>query len=135
VTTGIRRVLAAGGWAPLAVFLLHVVLDAGLDAYAAWPRADVPMHFAGGAAMCFFLSRVLRPLLRDMPGARRTLLESLLAGGLTVTVAVFWEFAEFGLDRAAGMNLQVGLGNTMQDLALGIVGAAAYLATRATIRR
>jgi hypothetical protein len=127
-------VLVAGGWAPLAVFLLHVVLDAGLDAYAAWPRADVPMHFAGGAAMCFFLSRVVRPLVAGATTGRAAALETLLAGSLTVTVAVLWEFGEFALDRLVGSTLQVGLANTMQDLALGMLGALAYLATVASTR-
>jgi hypothetical protein len=125
----VRRVFAAGGWAPLAVFLLHVVIDRGFDGYATWPHGDVPMHFLGGVAMCFFLARMVRPLLPATPGARTLLLECLLAGGLTVTAAVVWEFAEFALDHAAGTNLQVSLANTMQDLALGIVGAAAWLGT------
>jgi hypothetical protein len=43
---------------------------------------------------------------------------------LVSTVAVFWEFAEFLLDRFLGTDLQISLQNTMQDLLMGILGAA-----------
>jgi hypothetical protein len=127
------RLLAVGGWAPLSLFLLHVALDAGLDAYAAWPRADVPMHLAGGAAMAFFVSRCLRVLTRESANCRVVAVELTLVVSLTMTAAVVWELGEFALDRLADTRLQVSLANTMQDLACGGLGAAAFVA--AGVRR
>jgi hypothetical protein len=129
---GARRLLVIGGWAPLLVFLAHVVGDLVFDVYDGWPAADVPMHFAGGLAMAFFVSRCVRPLTADVAkSSQSAALELVLAGSLTATAAVAWEFAEFTLDHVAGTNLQYSLANTMQDLALGLLGAAAFLAVRA----
>jgi hypothetical protein len=40
---------------------------------------------------------------------------------------VFWEFAEFSMDRLLGTNVQISLQNTMQDLFMGMVGASAMI--------
>jgi hypothetical protein len=121
----LRALLAAGAWAPLAIFLLHVVLDAGLGVYDRWPHGDVPMHLAGGAAMAWFLAGVLRQWPpAGLAAGRMTLAVRLLSVGLTAIVAVAWEVGEFALDRLAGTHLQGGLADTMQDLVLGICGAA-----------
>ena len=58
-------------------------------------------------------------------------LEALLIASLTTTAAVVWELLEFAIDTATGSNLQVSLANTMQDLALGMPGAAAVVVARA----
>jgi hypothetical protein len=58
-------------------------------------------------------------------------LEAVLIASLTVTAAVAWELLEFALDTMTGSNLQVSLTNTMQDLALGMLGAAAVVVVRA----
>ena len=42
-----------------------------------------------------------------------------------------WEFAEFSSDRLVGTNIQVSLNNTMQDLALGMLGALVMVIVRA----
>jgi len=127
-----RRVLALGGWAPLTVFLVHVFASRVLDAYRVWPHADIPMHFAGGVAMAFFLSQCFRALPREVVrSSRLVVLELVLIGSLTATAAVFWEFTEFIYDRAFGTNIQVSLANTMQDMAMGIAGALAFMVGRA----
>ena len=127
-----RRVLILGGWAPLTVFLLHSFASRVLDAYAVWPHTDIPMHLAGGAAMAFFLSQLFRALPREVVrSSRLVVLELVLIGSLTATAAVFWEFAEFTCDRIFGTNIQVSLANTMQDMALGIVGALGFMGARA----
>ncbi len=128
----IRRVWSVGGWAPLAVFAIHVFLSQGLDAYTVWPPTDTPMHFAGGLAMAFFLARCFRALPRDVVrSSRLVVLELVLVGSLTATAAVFWEFAEFTVDHVFGTNVQVSLANTMKDLALGVAGAGAFIVVRA----
>ena len=128
----IRKVLSVGGWAPAAVFLIHVTATQVFDAYAVFPQLDVPMHFVGGIAMAFFISRCFRQLPRDVVrSSRLVVLEAVLIASMTTTIAVLWEFAEFSLDQFVGSNVQVGLANTMQDLALGMLGAAVVVAVRA----
>jgi hypothetical protein len=90
------------------------------------------MHFAGGLAMAFFVSRCFRALPRKgIRSSRLVVLEFILIGSLTATAAVLWEFTEFTLDQIAGSHVQVSLANTMQDMALGILGAVVLIAFRA----
>jgi hypothetical protein len=58
------------------------------------------------------------------------ILELLLAICITTTAAVFWEFNEFTRDQLFGTNIQVSLSNTMQDLAMGMVGALVFIIIR-----
>jgi len=82
--------------------------------------------------MAFFLSQCFRALPREVVrSSRLVVLELVLIGSLTATAAVFWEFAEFTYDRAFGTNIQVSLANTMQDMAMGIAGASAFMVGRA----
>lgn len=119
--------LKAGGWAPLFVFSLHVVLGRGVRAYDLFPSIDVPMHVLGGVAIAVFVSGCFRRLPRTMAQASRvTVLECVLIVSLAATAAVFWEFAEFSLDQLTGSNVQVSLPNTMKDLAMGMAGAIAF---------
>src|SRR5262245_3578364 len=127
-----RKLLSAGGWAPCLVFTVHVTATQLFDVYRLWPQADIPMHFAGGFAIAFFISCCFRALPRDVVrSSRLVVLEAVLIGSLTTSAAVLWEFAEFTLDRMAGTNVQVSLPNTMQDLALGMLGASALIIVRA----
>jgi hypothetical protein len=122
---------AAGGWAPLLVFGIHVLLSRILNGYRLWPSIDVPMHFAGGVAIGYFISRAFRRLPRE--SARRgrvVVLELLLIGSLTASAAVLWEFAEFTVDQLFASNVQVSLANTMRDLAMGVAGGALCILVR-----
>jgi hypothetical protein len=130
--TLVRKLWMVGGWAPLLVFSIHVVASRGLNAYARFPPTDIPMHFAGGVAMAFFISGCFRALPRDVDRRSRVVvLEGVLVGSLATTAAVLWEFAEFSIDRLTGTNIQVNLNNTMQDLALGMLGALVLVLIRA----
>ena len=91
------------------------------------------MHFCGGVAIAYFISRCFQLLPREAATIKRSrivLLELLLIGSLTATTAVFWEFAEFTLDQVFGSNVQVSLANTMQDLMMGISGAILWVFIR-----
>lgn len=113
-----------GGWLPLLVFTIHVFLSQVLHLYDLWPPTDIPMHFSGGVAIAFFISRCFQLLPRAaVKRSRVVLLELLLIGSVTATAAVFWEFAEFSIDQLFGMNVQRGLANTMRDMAMGILGS------------
>ena len=128
----VRKLLVSGGWAPILVFTVHVVAVQGFDVYSARPRLDIPMHFAGGVSMAHLISGCFRAMPRR-PGrnSRAIVLEALLLISLTATAAVVWEFLEFAIDTATGSNIQVSLANTMQDMALGMIGAAVVVVARA----
>lgn len=126
------KIVEVGGWAPLLVFATHLFIGRVLNAYAWWPPIDIPMHLSGGIAIAFFISRCFQVLPRQpVPHSRLSILELLLVGSLTATVAVFWEFAEFTLDQIYGTKIQVSLANTMRDLAMGISGAILVMMVRA----
>ena len=128
----LRKLFRTGGWAPIAVLALHLFLSRVLHAYRFWHDADILEHFAGGMAIAFFVSTLFRALPRkDAQRSRTVLLELVLMFSLTATAAVFWEFAEFIFDRMFGTNVQVSLANTMQDQAMGIMGALFLIAVRA----
>jgi hypothetical protein len=127
----VRKLFVVGGWAPIAVFGVHVVLSRGFDAYVVLPATDIPMHFAGGVAIAFFISRCFQALPRDIVRSSRVVvLELVLVGSLAATAAMIWEFAEFTCDQMFGSNVQRSLGNTMQDMALGLAGAGLVVVLR-----
>ncbi|MCB0076081.1 MAG: hypothetical protein KDD73_01585 [Anaerolineales bacterium] len=125
------KVVKVGGWFPLLVFALHVVISRILHLYLYWPTVDIPMHFAGGLSIAYFVSCAFQTLPRYFAQRSRTvLLELLLIATLTTTAAVCWEFAEFAIDQLLGSNVQVSLANTMQDMAMGMLGATFIILIR-----
>lgn len=125
------KLFAVGGWAPLLVFAVHLVTTQVVNVYRTWPEFDIPMHVAGGLALAYFVSGSYRAMPRSSPrNGRIVLLEVGLIMTVTTTAAVIWEFMEFALDQTLGTMLQVSLVNTMQDLALGMAGAAMFAILR-----
>jgi hypothetical protein len=120
--------LARAGWAPLLVFVLHVFLARVLGLYILYPRLDIPTHALGGLVMAYFLSCCFAALPDGTvaPGLRGVA-EVVFVFSATVTTAVVWEFAEFTADRLLDTRLQLGLADTLLDLAMGMVGAALFL--------
>jgi hypothetical protein len=128
----VAKLFVVGGWAPILVFATHVMASRLFNAYDLLPEADIPMHFAGGLSIAFFVSRCFRALPQAVVrSSRLVVLELVLVGSLTATAAVLWEFAEFACDRIFGTNIQISLANTMQDLALGLLGAGVLMVIRA----
>jgi hypothetical protein len=128
----VRVATVGGGWAPLGVFIAHLLAAYVLLLYERWPPVDIPLHFFGGVAIAFFLSRSFHAWPSEAIRAdRRALLELLLVGSLTVTAATLWEFAEYICDHTLGTQLQFGLADTMKDMAIGIGGGIAFLLARA----
>jgi hypothetical protein len=125
------------GWFPTVVFLLHVLISRVLNGYILYPPLDIPMHFLGGVAIAFFFSRVLALVPEGIiSGTPRIAAQALCVFALTCTATVFWEFAEFCSDRLFGTHAQLGLEDTLLDMALGVAGGLAYLASayqRATL--
>jgi uncharacterized membrane protein YjdF len=121
--------LRQAGWAPLLVFLVYLVTAFVLDLFDVLPRLDLAMHFAGGLATAFFISRALAVHQQLWPSrqlsSRR---EAALVLVLTLAVALLWELAEFTSDRLFGTQEQLGSADTLRDLLAGFLGAIVYLA-------
>jgi len=127
----LKVLTTGGGWLPLLVFTIHIFLSQVLHLYDLWPPADIPVHFSGGVAIAFFISRSFQSLPRTaVKPSRVALLELLLIGSLTATTAVFWEFAEFSVDQLLGTHMQPGLANTIRDMAMGILGSICLILIR-----
>ncbi len=119
----IRRV----GWLPLTVFLAHEVCAHVVDGYSLWPSVDIPLHFFGGIAIAFFVSGAIRTFSEHHVIYKPDLLIHVaVVIGLTCTVAVFWEFAEWIADHTMGLTCQVGVDDTILDLLMGFVGGAVF---------
>ena len=116
-------------WAPCLVFLLHVFISRVLNAYLLFPPLDIPMHFFGGVAMAYFLAACVRALgvSSESPALGRVV-PALLVFSLTCTASVFWEFAEFFSDLLLGTHAQLGLEDTLLDMALGSAGGTLFVA-------
>jgi hypothetical protein len=112
---------------PVSVLLVHLVLSKILDLYAIFPNLDIPVHYAGGFSIAYAATQILAHLEKE-PGS--TILSRvvflILIVSLTATAAVFWEFAEFTVDKVLFTNVQVSLANTMQDQLMGILGGCTW---------
>ena len=116
------------GWAPILVFVAHMILWHGVGAYAAFPPLDTPMHLLGGLAIAFFLWTAYSISARSGTlGRPNNTAIAVLTLTSTVASAVLWEFAEFLSDRYLGTNTQKGLEDTLLDLLLGLVGGAIFV--------
>ena len=123
-TSSIVASLRHAGWAPAGVFAIHVVASLGLDAYNRLPGLDVPMHVLGGAAMAHFLTDlVLRAQDDPRVGPLTRAVERVLVVTTTCCISVLWEFAEWGADRWLHTRVQIGLDDTLLDIALGVTGS------------
>ena len=105
----VRRLLREALWAPTLIVLAALVL-AHLPRALDWWWL---LHVAGGAAVAYCYLRAIA-IARPRLGSLRPAVAYLLAFALACTTA-----------------LQEGNYDTMTDLILGIVGAAAYLAAQA----
>lgn len=127
VVAAVRRF----GWAPIAVFLAHVLMSRVLGVYERFPGTDVPMHLLGGVAIAhFFLGATRLPQATPVLGAPSVAGRTILAWALTCAAAVIWEFLEWTGDALQVTNAQAGLDDTMLDQFLGVLGGTLYLATR-----
>ena len=112
-----------GAWAPILVFGLHLLASRVYGWYGPYPDLDIPMHFAGGVAIAWFIHRFAVNAARagwlaPFHGVTHIVLVLALATSSTVV----WEFAEFFSDRYLGTHAQGGLQDTLLDMALGCAG-------------
>ncbi len=119
--------MVRAGWAPLLVFLLHVFISRVINGYILYPPLDIPMHFLGGVAMAYFLGKSFSALPEDaLARWLRPIAEAVFVVSLTATSSVLWEFAEFTSDSFFGTHAQLGLDDTLLDMAMGITGGLSY---------
>jgi hypothetical protein len=120
--------LREAAWAPIAVFLAHVIASRVFHAYVAFPPLDIPMHLLGGAAIAFFFHRgLVNASIPGLLGPLHPATHRLLVFSLVGTTTVFWEFVEFISDRYFGTHAQLGLADTMKDMCMGILGCLLFL--------
>jgi hypothetical protein len=121
--------LRQAGWAPLLVFVVYIGAAVILDLFSAFPRLDLPMHFAGGLATAYFVSHGLQNARRiwGRPSAASAW-DTVVVLALTLLVALLWEGVEFSSDRLFGTQEQLGTADTVRDLLAGMLGALAYVA-------
>jgi hypothetical protein len=124
------RTLRDAGWAPTAVFGLHLLASRVFHIYARFPGFDVPMHLFGGAAIAFFFhTAALHGARRQVLGPYHRLSHLALVFSWTCTAAVFWEFGEWFADHYLGSHAQNGdLDDTLKDILVGIAGGSVFLA-------
>ena len=118
-------------WFPIAVFLVHVILSRGFDAYTVMAWVDIPMHTLGGVAITYWYAMTLRGveagLFRQAEAKPAYPLWLLFLFALTGMTTGLWEFAEFLADHFFDAGAQKSLPDTMLDMALGFAGAVVFL--------
>src|SRR5262245_26003918 len=102
-------------WAPLSVLIAHSIFA---RLFGHEPYVDPIMHFSGGVAAAYFF-RKASIIGAEALGSLTDISRDLLSFGLTCSVALFWEIAEFASDTFLGTNVQISNANTMRDLILG----------------
>lgn len=127
--------LRKAAWAPIAFFLLHLVIAEAFGAYDAWPWLDIPMHVFGGVAISYFFwisitSKAAEPVLGKLTPLGQFLF-SLVASG---SAAAIWELSEWSSDYLGWSESQAGVADTMLDMFLGMAGALAFLALASRTR-
>ncbi len=116
------------GWLPVVVLLAHEISAHVIDGYARWPEIDIPLHFFGGFAIAYFVAGGIKVFAEYQVIHKPDLIIlTAVVLGLTATVAVLWEFAEWVADRILNTTCQIGLDDTMLDLLMGLLGGALFI--------
>ena len=108
---------------PIIVLLTHLVAWKVLNLYRIFPNLDIPFHYVGGLSVAYTSASILSYWEKEkIINTLNKPVLLILIFSLTATATVFWEFAEFLLDRLLDTNIQISLANTMQDQFMGILG-------------
>jgi hypothetical protein len=113
--------LKEAAWAPLTVFGFYL-FGLTIHLFDNIPNMDIPTHFLGGVAITYFYRCAIRnsqKVVGDVPLP----IQILFAFTATGTTAVVWEFYENIMDYFFGFHMVLGLGDTIKDLAMGLLGA------------
>ena len=105
------------------------VVSSRANFYGDYPRFDVPIHFLGGLVAALFFVLFFEKTISGLPAFS---LAVFVFGG-TALAGVLWEFTEWATDRflpalIPGFHVnQLGLNDTLGDLLVDLLGAAALL--------
>lgn len=114
--------------------------------YGVWPWFDIPMHFLGGVAIAWLayaawgmgLGFYEQRVMDSIP----LLIKAIAIIGFVSFIGIAWEWHEFLLDaihaseRISFIPMQPGLGDTMKDLLMDILGGVVFMsATKFFSRR
>ena len=119
--TWVIATLRESAWAPLSVVGFYLV-GLAIHLFDNIPNMDIPTHFLGGVAITYFYRSAIHNS-QKVVGNIPLSIQILLAFTATGTTAVFWEFYENILDYFFGFHMVLGLGDTIKDLAMGLLGA------------
>ena len=116
----------------LAFTLIAYPLGSCLDFYARFPGYDKLIHMLSGAfvsVLCILLYCALKPGHRIGRGDFALALLFTFFGSMAV--AGLWELAEYGINLVTGRDVQhvldTGVGDTMQDMLVCMIGTVATL--------
>src|SRR3989338_728677 len=110
-------------WFPAAFFLLNEILNRTIHIYDRFPWIDIPMHAIGGMIVGYSMFAVVSYWQeKKYVGKLHPVVHCVLLVSLVSTIAVFWEFHEFIRDTILGEHTQLGIGDTMGDLFMGVAG-------------
>ena len=123
-TTFVLTTLRRAGWAPLSVFIIHVIASEGFNAYDRYPSLDIPMHFIGGVVICYFFYTAMQaPHAEKFLGSHTRFSLFVLLSALTASATVLWEFAEWIADHYFSKHAQGSVTDTMGDMLMGLLGS------------
>jgi len=131
----LRHPLLRAAAFPAVVLAAYLLVRARYGEVAHWPPFNVITHVVGGLAVAHLAGVALAPVAGALRGRTRTLVQLVGIFALTATVAVSWEFFECLVARLYGVRGPSAGGDTLRDIAAGMSGALAYLATRPWIAR
>lgn len=116
------------GWFPSLIFLFHCVLSLGFRAYDRLPLLDIPMHILGGIAIAhFFYQSIVYLDELGLAHVGNRIAALIMVFGLVAAATVVWELAEFAADYFFHVGAQRGLGDTMKDQLMGLIGGTVYI--------
>ena len=120
--------LKRGAWVPVSLIVIHAIALFGFDAYTWFPPIDIPMHFFGGVSAAYFLRHAAMAasecgICPPLNSTTRNRLVLVAVFGVTIV----WEVAEYLMDHNFGTHLQLGISDTLGDMAMGVLGATTLL--------
>lgn len=108
-------------WAPLSVFGFYL-FGLVFHLYLLFPPLDIPTHFMGGVTITYFYRSLIRNS-QKLAGEIPRPVQILFAFTCTGTTVVLWEFYENILDYFLHTHMVLGVGDTIKDMAMGLLGA------------
>jgi hypothetical protein len=117
-------VLKESAWAPLSVVGFYAI-GLALHLFDKIPPLDIPTHFMGGVTITYLYRSAIRNV-QNMTGEIPLPVQIFFAFTFTGTTVVLWEFYENIMDHFFGFHMVLGLGDTIKDMAMGLLGALVF---------